>query len=293
MLIDMHVHASRTVGPTRPNGSRYPTPAELLSMMDEAHIDRAVLLATVSPECGSSRVSPEDVLEVCAAHPNRLIPFANVDPRMLENSPESDFTDLLQHYVKAGCRGIGEYTPNLPFDDPLNMNVFKHVEAAGLPLTFHVAPRMGGFYGCVDELGLPRLERVLQACPDLVLLGHSQPFWSEIGDDVTEANRNGYPKGPVKPGRLVQLMRDYGNLCADLSAESAYNAISRDPEFGCRFLEEFQDRLYFGTDIANVAQELPIVGHFRDLEREGCISESALEKITWRNAVALLGLKGA
>ncbi|MCK4375374.1 MAG: amidohydrolase family protein, partial [Candidatus Brocadiae bacterium] len=286
-------HASRTVGPPRPNGSRYPTPAELLSMMDEAHIDRAVVMAAVSPECGSSRVSPEDVLEICAAHPNRLIPFANVDPRMLENSPESDFTGLLQHYREAGCRGIGEYTPNLPFDDPLNMNVFKQVEEAGLPLTFHVAPRIGGFYGCVDELGLPRLERVLQACPNLVLLGHSQPFWAEIGDDVTEDNRNSYPEGPVKPGRLVQLMRDYANLCGDLSAESGYNAISRDPEFGCRFLEEFQDRLYFGTDIANVSQDLPIVSHFRDLQRGGHISESALEKITWRNAVALLGLEPA
>lgn len=293
MLIDVHVHASRVVGPTRPNGTRYPTPAELLAMMDAAGIDRAVLLSTVSPECGSCRVTPEDVLEVCAAHPNRLIPFANVDPRMLDNSPESDFTGLLQHYREAGCRGIGEYTPNLPFDDPLNMNVFKHVEEAGLPLTFHIAPRIGGCYGCVDELGLPRLERVLKACPNLVLLGHSQPFWAEIGNDVTEHNRSDYPKGPVKPGRLVQLMRDYPNLRGDLSAESGYNAISRDPEFGCRFLEEFQDRLYFGTDIANVPQELPIVCYFRDLQQEGRISESAYEKIAWRNAVALLGLEPA
>ncbi len=290
MLIDVHVHASRVVGPTRANGTRYPTFTELLAMMDAAGIDRAVLLSSVSPECASSRVTPEDVLEVCAAHPNRLIPFANVDPRMVDNSPQSDFTALLQHYKEAGCKGIGEYTPNLPFDDPLNMNVFKHVEAAGLPLTFHVAPQVGGFYGCADELGLPRLERVLKACPDLVMLGHSQPFWSEIGDDVTEDNRNGYPKGPVKPGRVVHLMRDYPNLCADLSAESGHNAISRDPEFGCQFLEEFQDRLYFATDIANVGQELPIVGYFQKLEQEGRISKSAYEKIAWRNAEKLLDL---
>jgi len=290
MLIDIHVHGSRVVGPMRRSGTRYPTPPELLSMMDAAGIDRAVLLSSVSPESATCRVSPEDVLEVCGAHPNRLIPFANLDPRMVDNSPKSDFMPLLQHYKKAGCKGIGEYTPNLPFDDPLNMNVFKQVEAAGLPLTFHIAPRVGGFYGCVDDLGLPRLERVLKACPNLILLGHSQPFWAEIGQDANEQNRNDYPKGPVKPGCLVQLMRDYPNLHGDLSAESAHNAIRRDPEFGFQFLQEFQDRLYFGTDIAHQIQDLPIVGYFRRLREEKLVPEEVLEKITWRNADRLLGL---
>jgi predicted TIM-barrel fold metal-dependent hydrolase len=290
MLIDIHVHASRVIGPTRPDGSRYPLPAELLSMMDAAGISRAVLLSSVSPECASCHVSPEDVLEVCTAHPGRLIPFANLDPRMADNSPRSDFSGLLEHYKKSGCKGIGEYTPNLPFDDPLNMNVFKQVEEARLPLTFHIAPRVGGFYGCVDDLGLPRLERVLKACPNLVLLGHSQPFWAEIGEDASNENRNGYPKGPVKPGRLVHLMRDYPNLHGDLSAESAHNAITRHPEFGYRFLEEFQDRLYFGTDIAHQRQDLPIVSHFRRLRQEKLVPQEILEKIASRNADRLLGL---
>jgi hypothetical protein len=88
-------------------------------------------------------------------------------------------------------------------------------------------------------------------------------------------------------------MRNHPNLRGDLSAESGYNAISRDPESGCRFLEEFQDRLYFGTDIANVPQDLPIVSYFQDLKQERRISRSAYEKIAWRNAAALLGLEPA
>ena len=47
--------------------------------------------------------------------------------------------------LDAGCRGVGEYIANLPFDDPFNMN-------------------------------------------------------------VTDQNRSGYPKGTVRPGRLVQLI---------------------------------------------------------------------------------------
>ena len=258
--------------------------------MDAAGIDKAVALSAISPECRYCYVIPEEVLDICAEFPDRLISFANVDPRMLMNSKESNFADLLHHYKRAGCRGIGEYVPNLPFDDPLNMSVFKQVQEVGLPLTFHLAPGIGGCYGCFDELGLPRLQNVLKECPDLVLLGHSQPFWAEISSDVTEESRNGYPTGPVSPGRLPELMREYPNLHGDLSAGSGYNAISRDPEFGAQFLEEFQDRLYFGTDIANVPQELPIVEYFQQIKRDGLISLPAYEKITWKNAAKLLRL---
>ena len=45
MLIDIHVHTCRQRHPslTRPNGTRYPTPPELIGMMDAAGIGRAHL----------------------------------------------------------------------------------------------------------------------------------------------------------------------------------------------------------------------------------------------------------
>ena len=61
-------------------------------------------------------------------------------------------------------------------------------------------------------------------------------------------------------------------------------AISLDPEFGNRFLEEFQDRLYWGTDHA----KLPFVSYFRKLKEQHLISDAAYEKITWKNASRLL-----
>ena len=116
-----------------------------------------------------------------------------------------------------------------------------------------------------------------------------------------------YPTGPVTPGRLVELMRRYPNLHGDLSAGSGFGAISRDPEFGYQFLEEFQDRLYWGTDIARVPGEVArgdvpidmedfrrrkwrIVDYSEKLQREGLIPPEAYDKITWRNANCLLGL---
>lgn len=294
MLIDVHVHTCRKRHPglTRPNGSHYPTPDRLVEMMNDHGIDKAVVMTTLSPECRYTLVTPEETLAICADYPDRLIPFCNLDPRYLTNSPSADFRPLLQAYRELGCRGVGEYIPNLPFDDPLNMNFFAQVEEVGFPLTFHIGPTLGGCYGCYDELGLPRLETVLKTFPKLVLLAHSQPFWAEISADLTEDQRNTYPKGPVTPGRVVHLMRRYPNLYGDLSAGSGFNAMSRDPEFGYQFMEEFQDRLCFGTDIANDPQELRQLSYFRKLKNERLITQEAWEKIAWRNAARLLGLGG-
>ena len=185
-FIDIHVHTSKPRHPkvTRPNGSHYPSPRTLIEMMDGAGIDLAVVQAHVSPECSHTIVTTEEVLEICGQYPGRLVPFCNLDPRFLNNSP----------------------------------------------------------------------------------------------------------KGKVTPGRVVELMRRYPNLHGDLSAGSGFTAISRDPKFGYKFMEEFQDRLYWATDIANDPQNLPIVDYFLKLKAEKPISAAAYEKITWRNADRLLKL---
>ena len=51
-----------------------------------------------------------------------------------------------------------------------------------------------------------------------------------------------------------------------------------------------QDRLFWGADIANVPQELPIVAYFAKLEAERLFLEEAFENITWKNANRLLDL---
>ena len=290
MLIDIHAHAHRrrTVFPDA--GIDYPTAAELVAMMDDLGIDKAVMLSRMSPEGGWVYVPPQEVLEMCREHEGRFMPFMNLDPRMAENSAKADFRPMIDHFKRAGCAGVGEYVANLPFDDPLQMNVFHQIEEAGLPVIFHIATAVGGAYGCYDELGLPRLERVLGECPHLTMLGHSQPFWAEISADVTPEARNSYPKGKVAPGRVVELMREYPNLCGDLSAGSGHNAITRDIDFGLAFLEEFQDRLFFGTDICHQKQDVPQIPFFRRVGAERLISREAYEKITWRNANRLLGL---
>ncbi len=292
-IFDMHVHVhnSRPFGVARPNGMQFPTPEILIDMMDNAGIAKAAVMSYVSPEGRYTHVIPEETVEICARYPDRLIPFCSVDSRQLTNSVKADFGPMLLAYKNMGCKGIGEYVTHIPMDDPLNLNLFRYVEEIGFPLTFHLASKIGGIHGCYDDPGLPRLENVLKRFPKMTFIGHSEVFWSEIGHLKDPAERSSYPKGKIKKeGRLIHLMRSYPNLHADLSAGSGYNAISRDPEFGYRFMEEFQDRLYFGTDVARVPYDLPIIPYFRELKEKRLIPDVAYEKITWYNAVRLMNI---
>lgn len=286
-MIDVHAHLGRFGLREEPEV----TEEELLRRMEELGIERMVLLPIVSPEGTLFISTTERVLEACERHPDKFVPFCNIDPRAGGNSPEADFSWILEHYKSLGCRGVGEVTANLYVDDPRTVNLLKQCGEAGLPVLVHFGHKIGGTYGLVDDLGLPRLERVLRELPQTVVIAHAPAFWSEISADVTEETRGGYPEGPVRePGRAVELLRRYPNLYADLSAGSGYNAISRDTDFGYRFLEEFQDKLLFGTDICHVGQEVPVVGFLKQAISEGRISREAFEKITRRNAERLLGL---
>jgi len=115
-------------------------------------------------------------------------------------------------------------------------------------------------------------------------------FWSEIGKGVRITNRNWLQSGPFSPGRVVKLMRKYENLHGDLSGLSGYIAISRDKESGYKFLEEFSDRLHFGTDITMPFQRLPLRRYIEQLLYEGLISTTTYTKVMYGNTKELLGV---
>ena len=289
--IDIHSHTVPERDFWREDGSTLALPEELIEIYDQIGVDKAVLLPLLKIEQSHDLNSNREIRHVAEKYPDRFYWFCDIDPRQLKNSPESDFTDMINYYKSIGAKGIGELQANIYFDDPRAMNLFKYCEKLDMPIIFHIGS-IEGDYGLIDEIGLPRLEKVLKTFPNLKLLGHSQRFWAEIDANVTAENRCGYPEGKVTPGRIVELMRKYPNLCGDLSAGSGYNAISRDPEFGYAFLEEFQDRLFFGTDIAsprNITDMRVKTGPFLDeAMQNGKISYEAYYKICRGNALALL-----
>jgi len=206
-----------------------------------------------------------------------------------------DFSKMLNFYKSLGAKGLGELTANLLIDDPLMDNLFYHCAECDMPVTIHIAPADSkyDFYGIKDDIGLPRLEKMLKKYPKLKIFGHSQLFWAEISSDVDEKSRLGYPKGKIKEGRLVQLLREYPNLYCDVSAGSGINALKRDPEYAAKFVEEFSDRIMFGIDICatfntHMYEYEELLKKFRE---DKMISEENYYKFVRGNAERLLNLK--
>ena len=218
----------------------------------------------------------------------------------LDLSKTDDLEKRLTHYKNLGAKGLGEFTgglnsnSSLRFDDPKLNKVFCLCEKLELPFLFHMSPKANFNYGVVDDPGLPYLEQALKKHKNLKFIGHSQPFWYEIGGDMPAdfESRNNYPEGKVKKGgRLPELFRKHPNLFGDLSANSGSNAIIRDPEFGYDFLEEFQDRLMFGTDMVNTNMSFPLEDFLDKAVAEKKISEKTYKKICRDNAVRILDLE--
>jgi predicted TIM-barrel fold metal-dependent hydrolase len=289
MLIDVHGHIGRVVQDRR----EFMDAANLIARMDAWGIDKCCLLPlSEHPEGAYLECDTEDILNACSRHPSRLIPFCLIDPRYA-NNPKANFRHLFQEYKERGCKGLGELLPKMDFDDPRCLNLYRQAAEFGFPVLFDLHDGKWG-YGLCDDYGLPKLEHALRECPKTVFIGHGPTFWAEISAGVPADKRAGYVPGPVKPGGAVPLlMRQYPTLWADISAGSGYNALTRDPAFGIAFLEEFQDKLLFGTDScrrSDVNLLFDNVALLRDVRENKKISAEAGEKIAWKNATRLLNL---
>lgn len=334
MIIDVHAH----VGDWRRGRDDTLVPMrwdDLIFRLDDEGIDRAVLLPVfnASPEgapfglCCTAGSSMYDQVLDAGRYPDRLIPFGGMDPRWGNNSAATDFGEVLDWFVDHGCRGVGEITAKLPIDDPRVANMFGQIGDKGLPVLIHIGAFGPVTYGLEDDPDCPRLERLLQAVPQTTVIGHGPGFWSEIGPAPTADMKSGYPKGSFDgEGALARLLRRYPNLYGDISACSCINALTRNVDYGVRFLGEFQDKLVLGTDIHSRDHDLaaseradidlliegaldrgrvddevfqrvhwhrglmPQLPYLKELRRRGRLSDAAFAKIAGTNAARLLGV---
>ncbi|MBR4016924.1 MAG: amidohydrolase family protein, partial [Oscillospiraceae bacterium] len=143
----------------------------------------------------------------------------------------------------------------------------------------------------------PRLEKLLKKYPKLKILGHSHHFWAEITKLASEEERNGPQWSKVVPGTIERLMRECPNLYGDLSACSGGTAMMRDPEYAAKFMTEFADRLFYGTDICDIPSTFPgnlpydFAAFLDNMAETGMISMDVYKKIARENAIKFLDLK--
>ena len=288
--IDVHVHTSMW-GENLPSfNTPLATPQQVIERYEELNIEKGFIMPLLSPESRNFVQSNEEVIHIADKYKESFYCFCNIDPRMVNNTSGSDLSKLIEHYKEKGAKGVGEVTANMYIDEHFMENLFYHCAQCDMPVTIHIAPQKCASYGVVDDLNLPRLEKILKKYPSLKILGHSQCFWSEISADVTAENRNGYPKGKVVEGTIARLMRECPNLYCDLSAGSGYNAISRDEDYAYKFIEEFADRLLFGTDLYMPHQQSLLSSWLDKAYENGHITEENYKKICRENAMKLFNL---
>ena len=217
-----------------------------------------------------------------------------------------DAEQLLTQAVKSGAKGFGELKYPVAADGPEMRRVYDLAAELDVPVLIHFQevgqPAAPGGY----NTGIKRFGAILKAYPRTKFIGHADAFWANISADYHE--QEAYPAGPIVPGGVSdKLLSDYPNLFADMSAKSANNALSRDPDFTRDFLGRHQDKLHFGSDCncedgkgGGAAQNSDRVA---PRMRGKCVAQETLKlltastskpvfrKLVWTNAHRLLGMK--
>ena len=165
----------------------------------------------------------------------------------------------------------------------------------------HGANRIGGDFGLYDDPGIPQFERTLARFPKLTVFAHGPIFWSELGELSTPAQKKpvfndeadyvscGMTMDPIRrEGVVPKLFRRYPNLLGELS--DAFQMLNCDHEYGPKFLTEFQDRLFFGTDICFAAMPFNTMNLLLKWREEKKISETVFRKIARENAIRFFNL---
>lgn len=285
--IDAHAHAAQVVFSkplSRSDGTILQSDDELKKIYDASSITRGILMPLVSPEGQISLISNEDVYKISIKYPDKFYWCCNIDPRMGDNNSKTDFSRLLLYYKRHNAIGVGELTAGLRLDDPLVDNFLFHCSECDMPVTIHWGNAIGSTYGVYGGENMSLLKKILIKYPKLKIIGHSVPFWKLMSNYQTSQ--------VYQDCMLIKLMRECPNLYCDTSANSGYNAISKNTDLSYKFIDEFQDRILFGLDICYVGETLykKINSFYENAYLNGCISKQTYEKIYYQNAVNLYGL---
>jgi predicted TIM-barrel fold metal-dependent hydrolase len=226
-----------------------------------------------------------------AKHPGRYIRFTFA-------GYTQDGLDQMRKGVAAGALGLGELHPPYAVDSPEMRGIYELSAELNVPVTIHFEEDTSGKF-CWPLKGLPAM---IKAYPKTTFIGHANAFWANVSADVPDGVP--YPTGKVKPGGLTdQMLSDFPNLHADLSANSGRNMLGRDPDFAAAFLARHRDKLMFGSDCpcrdghgaGQVSQE-PLIKN-KCVARETLTALKQLtppdlfRQIVWENSHRLLKIK--
>ena len=234
----------------------------------------------------------ELTVEAFARHRDKVIPFCHVNPL----APDA-MEQLQAHHATGIFRGFGEHKVRIGCDHPASMEIYRFCGEVGWPVLLHFD------YQDFHNYNIEAFDKLLEACPQTDFIGHAQSWWAHISAEVVRDYHapefEEYPRGPIVRGGLIDLwLEKYPNLYTDLSARSAYSALTRDPEFTKDFFRRHRTRLLWGSecpclngkgDMVNGGHRDCLSGLILPVLQEHC-DDDHYEDFVHRNAERLLGL---
>jgi len=167
---------TRTVGFTPSPAAQQQSMDLLLKEMDEAGVDRGVVVGRLAGVLGS--VSNGDVAQIVAEHPGRFIGAASLDPTSRKGACDT-ITQALKDGFKLVNIEPGSYPVPMYADDRRLYPIYAHCEDLGVPVIMMVGGTAGPDLSYSDPI---RTDRVLADFPQLpVVVAHGGwPWVNEI-----------------------------------------------------------------------------------------------------------------
>jgi predicted TIM-barrel fold metal-dependent hydrolase len=282
--------------------------------MDEAGITKTIILTYTH---GSEF---DSLVNVYSKYPGRFELWCGIDFTGYDKPAYGPAAvDELVRCYKKGAKGVGELgdkgkgllygnppAPGMHIDDPRMKPILEKCAELGMPINIHVGEPQW-FYEKMDSTNdglmnayswrLDNQENILNLDEVLKTLENAvrdNPNTLFIACHLANQNTD-----LAKLGRLLDL---YPNLYADIAARYSENAPV--PRYTKAFLEKYQDRILYGTDMGFDKSMYEITfriletndEHFYDTEQFGYhwplygfgLSDETLEKIYSANAKKIL-----
>ena len=273
--IDIHSYVTAFPQYALPHkdGSRFMSAEEQMEFQKKLDIEKSVLVSIISPEGQRQKLGSENNKHIVTQNPESFEWFCGIDPRMGGFKDNAKYDPLFDPFVEMGACGVGEIAPSIYIDDHMTENLLAYCEKYNMPALVRYTYCYGNGAGTFDDEGLIRTVAFLKRHPKLKFIGSYEGIWGEF------------------KSTLPECLRSCDNFCIDTAGKTAADALMQDVDYTVSFLNEFADRIYYGTGAysANDTYPFELDKFLGELIQSGKLNVSAYEKIIRKNAEKLLG----